>query len=214
MKKSIFAINESPIHISDRMTGKLNGIPCISTSVLKNTYCQKRAAVPGSICSKCYAINTVNRYSSLCGNLNSNYELLTKSVLPLDQLPVFANVAIARFESFGDIQNKTQVINYINICKVNPSVTFALWTKNTRIVSDAIRSVGKPSNLVIIASSPTINKPMHTSAACVDKVFTVYDKQEIAKKQIDINCGARSCASCRACYNRDNGIRDIREQLK
>lgn len=36
-------------------SGKMSGIPSISTSVLCNRNCAENAAVKGSICEKCYA---------------------------------------------------------------------------------------------------------------------------------------------------------------
>ena len=125
MKKSKFAVNASPVHVSDSMSGKMAGIPSISTSCLLNPICQKRMQDKTSICAHCFASATLTRYTNAGKATESNYHLLTESILPADLLPVFANVAIVRIESFGDVANETQAINYINICNANPAVVFA-----------------------------------------------------------------------------------------
>ena len=213
MKKSKFCINESPVHVSDSMSGKMAGIPSISTSCLLNTICQKRMQDGSSICAHCFAETTLNRYKEAGQAMERNYYLLTEAVLPLEFLPVFANVAIVRIESFGDVQNVTQAINYANICKVNPSVMFAWWTKNAAIVKKAFDMVGKPENVIMIESSEKLNCKKELSNGYMDKVFTVYDAKTIAEKAIDINCGARCCATCRNCYKKDSAA-IVSEKLK
>lgn len=221
MRRSKYAFNFSPVIVSDNMSGKMYGIPSVSTSVLENPVCQKRREDPNSICSRCFAANTAARYSSLAANLKSNLELLTGEILPADVLPRFipelAN--IVRFESFGDLANVNQAINYLNIARVNPGVRFALWTKNIGFLAKAVETVGKPENIRVIYSSPIINQPIDVETTkrafpCVDAVFTVYDKKHVAENSTEINCGAKSCITCRNCYDRPDFYSDIREQLK
>ena len=222
MRRSKFTANYSPVIVSDNMSGKMYGIPSISTSVLENPICQKRREDKNSICSKCFAASTAKRYSSLAKNLSSNLELLTSEVLPLDVLPRFipelAN--IVRFESFGDLADAKQAVNYLNIAKVNPGVRFALWTKNIAILAKAVEMVGgKPENIRIIYSSPIVNQAISVEKtkrifSFVDAVFTVYDKKYTAENNTEINCGAKSCITCRNCYDRPDFYSDIREQLK
>lgn len=221
MRRSKFAMNYSPVIVSDNMSGKMAGIPSISTSVLENPICQKRREQKDSICSKCFAASTAARYSSLAKNLSSNLELLTGEILPTDILPRFIPELsnIVRFESFGDLANVNQAINYLNIARINPDIRFAIWTKNIAILAKAVETVGKPENIRIIYSSPIVNqaidvKKTQRTFSCIDAVFTVYDKKHVAANDIDINCGAKSCITCRNCYDRPDFYSDIREQLK
>ena len=200
------------------MTGKMRGVPAISTSVALNPICKQRAKDPNSICAKCFAAATVKRYGGLRENLKHNTSVLTQEVLPLDDLPQFTfAVNMVRLEAFGDLNNVIQVRNYFNICRKNPHVHFALWTKNPHLIAIAINDgFSKPDNLVIVYSSPLLNVPVITIFArydFVDKVFTVYDKATIAEQNININCGAKSCASCGLCYF-DKKVKYINEQLK
>ena len=213
MYKSKFAINESPVYISDNMTGKMLGIPAISTSVLCNRNCQERRKIKGSICEKCFAVNVASRYSGLERHLEENTDSLTSRVLEKSELPIFGNVRIVRFEAFGDLNNDIQLINYANIAKANPGVTFALWTKNFWIVKSVFDRVRKPKNLIIIQSAYMIDKPMKKANEYIDKVFTVYSKAYIKENGIEINCGARSCAACMRCYSKRTAD-EVREQLK
>ena len=177
LRKSAYAVNLSPVIVSDHMTGKMLGIPSTSTSVLKNPICQERRKVAGSICEKCFAANVLTRYSDCEKNAASNFELLNSCVLPFELLPKFGNVCIARIESFGDVASVIQAINYANMAYNNPLVTFGWWTKNVEIVARAFDIVGKPDNVIFIQSSRFVNKPEEKRSEYVDKVFTVYDDE-------------------------------------
>ena len=213
---SKFTTNSSSVYISDNMSGKMSGVPAISTNNLLNPFCNARKNNPDYICNKCFADKTVNRYSALRDNLTANYLTLTGSVLPFDELPIFGNVSFVRLEAFGDLANVTQAINYINIAYKNPSVTFTIWTKNYNILDQAITAYGKPDNLICILSSIKLNQidAAYKKYSWIDHVFTVYTPGYIADNNVDINCGARSCVSCRRCYDRSNKDFFISEQLK
>lgn len=211
LKHSKFAISKtkSPIHVSDNMSGKMDGIPSISTSCLCNAICIARQKDGNSICSKCFAVGTIKQYSSLGKALKSNFELLNYSVLDWDLLPRFkSTVEIVRIESFGDVASITQAINYANICKVNPHVTFAWWSKNMAIIQKAFDMVGKPSNVIMVESAPIMDTEITPSQPCVDKTFTVYTEMSH-----NINCGKRSCLTCRRCYRKDTE-KSVKELLK
>ncbi len=209
LKKSKYAIAKSPIHVSDSMSGKMDGIPSISTSCLCNKICIARQKNKKSICSKCFAVGTIRQYSSLGKALRSNFELLNSSVLDLGLLPRFkSTVEIVRIESFGDVASVTQAINYANICKVNPHVTFAWWSKNMGICKKAFDKVGKPENVIMVESSPMMDVEVMPSNEYVDKTFTVFSHENP-----QINCGKRSCITCRRCYRKDTE-KEIYELLK
>lgn len=218
VKKSKFALNASPVFISDYMSGKMAGFPSISTNNLDNEICKARRNMSGMVCNKCFAAGTASRYSDLSKNLSHNTEVL-KDVLPLDVLPVFGNVRYVRFESFGDLFCVNQIINYFNICRVNPDVRFTLWTKNPGFIAAAIRAGHeKPENMKIIVSSPYIDKALDLEKVkrvfpFTDVVFTVYAPATIEKENININCGARDCMSCANCY-RKNSNPVVNEKLK
>lgn len=208
MKKKVNGV----VHISNH-SGKMEGIRSISTSVLKNEFCQKRQKCDNSICGKCYAKNLVSYRKTLQNALERNYDVLTRSVLKMEDLPVLNDVYF-RLESFGDLANDIQLINYIRICKKNPNTTFALWTKNFGIVKAVLKFMEKPENLILVASSYEINREQsEIDFGIFDKLFTVYDRRYAAEHNVKINCGARSCLGCRLCYTHNN-TRIINEILK
>ena len=160
----------------------------------------------------------MKRYKNLNDALIRNAEILSTEILPFEVLPL-TPTRFFRFESFGDLLNEYQVINYFNICYKNPETRFALWTKNPRIIDKVLQNsdLEKPENLQIVFSSPLINHQANPNPnfEFIDKVFTVYDKK--TAKDVNINCGSRSCLSCGRCYRPNpNGekIQFINEILK
>jgi len=215
LRNSIYTVNASPVIVSDNMTGKMDGIPSISTSCLENIFCKNRRLDGNSICARCFAAATLAKRENVSENVEINYHLLTSEVLPVDLLPKFhKGVEIARIESFGDVENEIQAINYINIIKNNPHVIFGWWTKNVSIVHKALEKVGKPENVVLIQSACFINRPEIIKSIYFNKVFTVYDPAYIKAHNITINCGARDCNSCRRCYDTANTEKEVNEVLK
>ena len=203
--------------ITKNHTGKMEGLQSLSTSVLLNENCKRNREIDGAVCVKCYAARLAAMRTSLDEKLDFNTVLLTTCVLPVETLPVI-NSLYFRFESFGDLNNTIQVVNYFNICKKNPLVNFALWTKNPHIIAQAMNEykIEKPNNINIIYSSLFINQEstgIFKKYSFIDKVFTVYDPQYIKENNIDINCGGRHCAGCLNCYKK-NDIRIINEKLK
>ena len=206
---------ESSLHITNHSPKqKMEGMRSISTSVLKNEFCQKRRKCEGSICQKCYAENQVKRYKRLSQCLEKNTEILTTSVIPYAELPRMTD-RFFRFESFGDLSNDIQFINYLNICEKNPQTNFALWTKNFGIVDQVLKYMNKPTNLFLIASSSEINKKedLINQFPWIDKVFTVYTSKFAEENGIQINCGSRKCIDCRLCYT-ENSVKEINELVK
>ena len=203
----------SGLHFTTKHTGKMAGMASISTAVTTNERCKKNAAIPGSICEKCFAAKQMKIFPSMEKPMVENQRILTSEILPPEKLPIINNIYF-RFESFGDLNTATQVKNYFNICYKNPRVKFALWTKNPDFVAEAIRDgYEKPENLNIVLSSLFINQERKNPFPFVDKVFTVYDAQHIEENNVNINCGARSCFGCGLCYEK-NGVSVINEKLK
>ena len=196
-------------------TGKMSGFASLSTSPLCNTFCQGRCKCSGSICAKCYSLTMQKQYSNLSKMLKKNYEVLTTQIIPVEEMPLLNYLAF-RFESFGDIQNENQIINYFNLCYRNPRVQFTIWSKNLHIFRKVFdNGYIKPSNLIIIASSPFINDVVDISKwEFVDKVFTVYEKDYAEKNGIVINCGSKSCLACSSSCYMKNSVKYVNELLK
>ena len=199
--------------ITWKMTGKMSGMASLSTSPLCNPNCMQRCKNNVAVCKSCYSIRMMKRYKALSDKLTRNTEFLTTTELQIEDVP-FINTALFRFESFGDLVNALQVKNYFTICEANKRTQFALWTKNPWLIAEAMETygIGKPENLVIIQSSVLLNTATAPAYDFIDKVFTVYDKAHA--EEVEINCGARNCASCQRCYTKTSELEFVNELLK
>ncbi len=207
------------IHICTNHTGKMKKLWSLSITP-HNILCEKRSRNMKSICSKCYSRTMQRVYSSLSKCLHRNMEILTSRILREDEMPRLSNkIKLFRFESFGDIINELQVVNYFHMAAANPDTHCALWTKNPWIIKKAmeIYGISKPDNLTIIGSSYNVNEAMndyYKRYDFIDYIFTVYDEDYIREHHVDINCGGRSCRDCQRCYLRTHDGYEIREKLK
>lgn len=204
---------ETGVHITTAHTGKMSGMLSLSTSCTVNPFCLARMKMGAGVCAHCYADALQDRYPTLKAALVHNSEILSKTLVSVDAFPFLFGLSVFRLESFGDLINVTHARNYIRFCKRNPSTVFALWTKNPNLLETAYRlEGGKPANLVTNRSSLPLNKAANIDPRFqIDHIFTVYDKRSAAT--VEINCGARSCATCLRCY-RKYGDLHISEKLK
>lgn len=190
-------------------SGKMSHMVSVNTSTKGNTFCEKMAKNPNSICSKCYA----TRYENLRPNLKQAFD---KNLILLDKdyEPEFLNHRIVRLHSFGELHNKTHFMNFIKLARFNVGTTFALWTKRKEIVQRYLNEGGTiPSNLVLIYSNPKVDKGIKKAPKGFDKVFNVHSKAGAIKSGTAINCGAKDCFGCQLCYSK-NTTDVINEKLK
>lgn len=217
------------IIISDHITydhdAKMHGIISVSTYVGYNKYCQARCNnCDNAICKYCYAASLTNCRQGLKNRLIRLHMIFTNIALCVDDIPVLdaALYPYFRFESFGDLNNATQINNYNLFAAVNPDINFTLWTKNPGIIQNAIdNGMQLSSNLVIGLSSLYLNTPELSKAQkhpFIRFLFTVYDDDYIREHDIQINCGAKHCVSCGICYKYlhefKHGLQLINERKK
>ena len=205
-------------------SGKMEGIPSISTSCILNSRCQKRVSCDKSVCHNCFAHSYMKFRKELREALERNYHILTERLLTKEEIASLdINASFFRLEAFGDLNNDIQLINYVNICRYYKNTHFALWTKNVDILIFVFsqKKYRKPRNLSLIISSPLLNVafPLSfvekvNSTVHIDVVFTVYSKEFTEKNNISINCGAKHCLSCLQCYKGHRETIFINEQLK
>ena len=178
-------------HDSPGNNSKLAGIDSISTSALDNPICKARTQCENAncICSHCYAITQQKRDTALNEHNIINGIILRNHLFTVDALiyaPIYTQ--FARIESFGDVATETQARNYLRLMKAHPQQNFGVWTKNPRIWANAIKTEGKPENVIFTLSSPLINHPTEPAddlKTLFDHVFTVYNKT------------ASACITCR-----------------
>ena len=206
------------LFVSQGLTGKMAGMPAITSSMLCNEYCERLRSIPGTVCEKCYTLKYLQSRPSVDKCYRKNTELLTKSIIPIHQLP-FINAAICRLESFGDIVNATHLQNYVNLIKKNSHCMFSLFTKNYTVVFQYFKVHKQPKNLSIVISSLLLNQPFDvTNLADANltnvKIFTVYTKAYTENNGVAINCGKNRCIDCQRCYKPNKTPIYISEILK
>lgn len=205
------------LSISQGLTGKMAGMPAITSSMLCNETCQKLCGVKGSVCEKCYTHKYLSCRPNVAMRYKENSDLLSSSVIPIKQLP-FVNAAYCRLESFGDLINVTHLHNYVNLIKKNDHCTFSLFTKNYAMVFRYFAEHKQPKNLSIVLSSLMLNEPFQ-ECQIPDylhnvKIFTVYTKPYAKTNDVIIDCGKSRCIDCRRCYSKNKQPIYISELLK
>lgn len=200
------------LHITKNHNDKMEGMQSLSTSCICNGNCQRNRLIDGSICQHCYADTMQKRFSNLTKALMRNGDILSRE-MAWEDLPIITNIYF-RFEAFGDLINTTHLINYVNIARKNPKVSFALWTKCYLIAETVFTKMGieKPQNLRIVISSLMMDTPM-VKPSWADTVFTVWSSEEKATECGKvINCGTKKCINCHVCY--DGNAEEINELIK
>ena len=205
------------LSVSQGLTGKMTGMPAITTSMLCNAHCQKLSNIIGTVCEKCYTMKYLKSRPAVEKCYAENTDLLTTSIIPIKQLP-FINAAMCRLETFGDIVNTTHLQNYVNLIKKNNHCMFSLFTKNYTVVFDYFKTHKQPKNLSIVISSLIINDPFELEFIpdylTNVKIFTVYSKPFAKGNNVAINCGKNRCVDCRRCYTKNKNPIYVSEILK
>lgn len=177
------------------MTGKMEGIDGISTSMLNNPFCQKMRRDGNTVCSHCYSNISEHRFPKNHQMWSNNLKILSENLLKDDEIPKL-KCQLFRFSIHGEIVNDTMYRNFIKIAEKNPTVKFALWTKRLDIVN--CKTIIILDNLQYNYSSPKLNTPSKIPKG-FHRVFTVYTTQYARDNGININCQLK-CFNCRKCY--------------
>lgn len=179
-----------------RMTGKLDGFKAINTSSMHNAYCEKMAKT-NTICGVCYSRKALSSFRANCKKpWKDNGELLSSTILEDWQLPRLVNDKYVRLHAHGELINYKHLVNFANICIVNPDTIFVLWTKRKSFINRLAKSGGGiPDNLILVYSNPIIDSALTMPPKNFDKVFNV-----VSKPDSTVNCN-RKCADCLLCYS-------------
>lgn len=151
------------------------------------------------ICGGCYDTrNEAYRGVNMRNRHLLNMIIMSSVLFTKEELALLAATKINRINSSGETPNETYAMNMINLAFVNPGFKFAYWAKNTKAVSAAIDTLGKPENMTFVQSSPIINRPA-TLDKNFDLLFTVYleesDVLEAIKKGSG-ECNGKKCMEC------------------
>lgn len=205
--------------------GKMDGVISLSSYVGANRYCAARCNnCDNAICKYCFADSLTKQRIGLKNKLRRTHAILTQVELNAQDIPTIdSNIwPFFRLEAFGDLNNVIQFNNYNLFAAVNPDVNFTLWSKNPGVIQSAINGgTVIADNLVIGLSSLYLNTPELKKAQrypFIRFLFTVYTEDYIRAHDVQINCGAKHCASCGICYKYlhefKHGLQLINERKK
>ena len=71
------------LSVSRGLTGKMTGMPAVTSSMLCNEYCQKLSNIVGTVCEKCYTKKYLKARPNIEQLYAQNTELLSSSVIPI-----------------------------------------------------------------------------------------------------------------------------------
>lgn len=198
---------------------KMEGIQSISTACTMNPICIARMKIGLAVCAHCFSEALLKIRKPLLAHLISNTEILTTRLLTMEEAALVPITSIiGRIESFGDVQNVTQAINFIRIIKAHPHQNFGIWSKNINIWAQAFEKEGKPKNCTYVHSSLYLDTPdfiLPRFRKWVDHVFTVWNKKTYDKlwRGHPSECAGIKCMTCLKCYKK-GGQYYINERLR
>ena len=193
--KAAIAIS-GPLGNPSKMPGRAYGLPAAACHVGSEL-----RKVPGSTCSKCYALRGNYQYDVV---LSCQYKRLESITHPqwIDAMVYLIERQVSRSDPFfrwhdsGDLQSFQHLANIVTIARKLPWVKFWLPTRESAIVKEYSRLNPIPRNLRIRVSAAMVDGP----APCAAHTSTVHK----ASKAPGFKCGAPSrdnhCGSCRACW--------------
>ena len=201
------------LHVSTKMTGKMQDIQCLNSNTLSNAFCLAMQQQPDSICASCYSFSTL-AFRLTCVPLFERNSRLLANPIAWDDLPRLTTLMF-RIHAHGELQNDAHMLNVHNLAAKNPRTTITIWTKRKDIINRYHKRYTQPDNLIIIFSNPATDKIMPTVPQGFNKTFNVVTQDSPA-----INCVGR-CMDCTlgnndtpACYTLDSGQDCIVEHIK
>lgn len=218
------------LHVSDNMSGKMDGIKCITSACTVNDHCKNLHT--NGICKHCYAFRYLNMRPTVRKCYERNSKVLSNE-MDVAYIPTFRHSDFVRFESFGDLINRNHIENYLLMAFKNPKTNFALFTKRRSMLENYFKNfdVKKPKNLAIVSSAYTLNDDQNTELYAsyvtndnlgfklIDTVFNVYTSDENIQKKDRLamhTCECeKSCKFCLVCWsNKMADIMLVKEHLK
>lgn len=182
-------------------SGKIEGIFSIDSSAAGCGFCamMQKAAIGNDdhICGHCYARRGTLAFPAVKNRHMLNMEILSSIDFTVEELSLMGLTGIVRFNSDGDFDNITHVRNAIRIAYGNRFAKFALWTKNIKDTITATDELGKPGNMIYVASSPIIGKAIKLPKY-FDYTFTVYHEEQMHEvlENGNCECNGRKCMEC------------------
>jgi len=154
----------------------------------------KLQAVPGSVCSGCYALKGRYNFSNVRLALARRLESLKHPQWVLAMTVLIKDEPVFRWHDSGDLQSSWHLKRIFEVCEATPETSHWLPTREAKFLPLSIDSI--PKNLLIRMSSHMIDqKPVKfwpwTSTVSTGSFTCPASKQ------------GNECKSCRNCWSRE-----------
>lgn len=167
----------------------------------------KLAKVPGSVCSKCYALKGRYSFGNVQKAMQRRLDIYNDDnalwvVNMIEAIKIVDNEHFRWFDS-GDIQSVRMLHDICTVAWGTPSVSHWLPTKEHGMVSRYFRDhTFIPGNLTIRLSSPMIDEHTDYSLSKIDGVTMSSVTSTKAKATCPAYTQGGVCGDCRACWDR------------
>ena len=166
----------------------------------------KLRTVPNSICSSCYALKGRYMFNNVQSALWRRLESMKNKSLWIESMSFLMNkkqLKFFRWHDSGDLQDLPHFKAIIQVCVNTPTTKHWLPTRETKLVTEAIKNgLVIPENLTIRLSAMAFDKPAPENTA---KKFGL--QVSGASKINSGNCLAPSqggeCKDCRKCWDKN-----------
>lgn len=183
-------------------SGKIEGVYSLDSSATNCTFCrvmrEKAKENPNIICGYCYDFEQEKYRKEVLNRHTLNLVIMSKVEFTVDELRHLNGIGLIRVNSSGDAENVIYAKNMLRYAMAHSFARVAIWSKNVLAYIKAIDEIGKPENVIMIQSSPFINKPV-ARAKYFDYVFTVYSDAEQIEKALNAGaceCNGKKCSVC------------------
>ena len=167
--------------------------PCYNLPATQCITGVKLQAVPGSVCSGCYAMKGRYRFPNVRMALARRLESLKHPRWVEAMVALIHGEPIMRWHDSGDLQGADHLKKIFEVCNRTPETSHWLPTREAKFLPLSPDSI--PKNLIIRFSSHMIDQKPVTFWPWTSTVSTT-TKTCPAKDQ------GNECKSCRACWDR------------
>lgn len=194
-----------------------------SIALPHNHICHERRRNKGynknTVCERCYSYVQSSIHPQIRSKMDINGTTLNDPDYKPSKIKTINNCL--RYISFGDLSNETQAINILKHAKHNPTLHKAIWSKQVKYLTNAIKQTTPIKHMNYIWSCSKLNCTTFIIPKHFTKSFYVYTTEEELNKAKDIattkgfqvvEC-SKMCKECNVCYkNHEQSI--VMELLK
>ncbi len=169
-------------------------------------------SVTGSTCASCYACKGCYNFPSTRNAMERRYQALSDSRWVAAMAYIISRkcrkVPFFRWHDSGDLQSLSHLINIVAVCRLTPTVSHWLPTREYGIVRRYLAAGNEfPPNLTVRVSAAMMDRPAPADFPVTSEVATNPEAMTASESRGAVRCVAptqdNECRDCRACWNRE-----------